>query len=154
MSPHRSAHWDAPDAAGHAPGDGVAPMEERPQRGQYGERGYCAASAAHGMGPGLRGHTGIAAGRLHDRAERVDGLEQAPTAFLACWKPPPSARASSAWTPSAKTARRGCCTHVVDVPWRGSGALAVRDEQQETTMEGQQLRTLPGTLEHATGCEG
>jgi hypothetical protein len=107
MSPHRSAHWDAPGAAGQAPGYGVAPMEERPQRGQYGERGYCAAPAAHGMGPGLRGPTGIAAGRLHDRAERVDGLEQAPTAFVACWKPPPSARASSVWTPRAARARRG-----------------------------------------------
>jgi len=34
------------------------------------------------MGPGLRGYTGIAAGRLRDREERVDGLEQAPAAFV------------------------------------------------------------------------
>jgi hypothetical protein len=77
------------------------------QRGQDGESGYGVAPALHGMRPGLRGHPGMAAGRRHDRAERVDGLEHAPTAFVACWKLPPSARASSAWTPRAARARRG-----------------------------------------------
>lgn len=33
------------------------------------------------MGPGLRGHTGIA-GRRHDREDIVDGLEKAPAAWL------------------------------------------------------------------------